>query len=268
MATEHKKIIFIYGMQRTGMHAIINWIESQHEGTKLFLNNKEPWREDRPFLDEGDKKRLGKPRDLVIVSYEDFDFTLQKDKAFRSKMHKREQSFGHTDNRFNVVILRDPFNLFASRLFTILKNQKGKDRIERKIGQKMGEDKVELWKSYAREFVYTTIMDNRVLVNYNQWFKDKEYRETVADHLDIKFTDAGIMSVPKYGKNPSSFDGVKYDGNAQKMQVFARWQMVRNDPRFLQIFEDKELVRLSDLIFEKIPGTETLHEKIDFDADD
>jgi hypothetical protein len=119
----------IVGMSRSGNHAIINWIIRQAAGRLCFLNCAEP--KSNPFASA---RRLvhGAP---YIVNYDGFDIAAERRGILSRKaylLHSYEDCFLGTVNsrsfavcheawvgascrRVDVLILRDPFNLFASR---------------------------------------------------------------------------------------------------------------------------------------------------------
>lgn len=255
---KHDRAYFISGMQRSGNHAVIHWIIQQSNKPVTFLNNREPWREDKDLILKKDKiKKNGN----LIVSYEDVDYENIEMKKLQSFMKKREKEFGSYNHRYDVIILRDPFNLFASRLFAILNNpkirKKGADYFKRKMNQKL-EDSVRVWKNYAKLFISLSIEERQdiVLVNYNEWFKSKDYRQIKSEFLGLQFTDKGINDVPESGTRRSSFDDSAFDGKAQDMKVLDRWKQARDNDRYRKLFKDDEMTKLSEKIFGPIEGTE------------
>lgn len=140
----------------------------------------------------------------------------------------------------NVLVLRDPFNLFASRWRASRTTGLGL----RSLGQT-----VVLWKSYAREYLgMTNSLPRRISINYNQWFIDKEYRKTISEAVGLPFSDAGLQVVPDAGRG-SSFDRFSYDGKAQEMAVLDRWRRYAKYRSFRRYFQDEELVWLTRLCF-------------------
>jgi hypothetical protein len=154
-----------------------------------------------------------------------------------------------------MLILRDPFNLFASRLKrddNDIKNRFSlRDKKQRKIV-------INLWKSHAREFLGDTdfLTHNKICINYNTWFTDKTYRENLAKQLDILFTDKSINEVLHIGGG-SSFDRTELNNEASKMKVLERWQEFAEDEGFISIFKDKEIIELYNRIFAGTTGEPT-----------
>jgi hypothetical protein len=113
------------------------------------------------------------------------------------------------------------------------------------------------WKEYAREYLgETDYLGNKLLINYNSWFSNKEYRINLAAKLGLDFDDRGIHEVAKWGpsiRRAESFDGLSFDGQATEMKVLERWKTYQDDPFYQGLFSDKELITLSERIFGAIP---------------
>ncbi|NET27750.1 hypothetical protein [Okeania sp. SIO1I7] len=264
----NQKEIRIIGMRRTGNHAIINWIQNQHTGKVEFWNNLKVDRNaDRQRYENLKDNYPFVEKDCFIRSYEDYDLKKIKNWRFESK---HDLYFGKSALRYDVLILRDPFNLFASRLKHRLNIENRENSLEissvygnnfllvRSLHQTLGD----LWVNYAKEYLGETnyLGHNKICINYNQWFTDVDYRKQIADKLQMKFSDEGINQVSGVGRG-SSFEGVNFDGNANSMDVLNRWQKVSNNPRYHELFSNQEIFKYSEKIFGYIPGTESLKVK-------
>lgn len=239
------------GMSRSGNHALANWILRQARGRTCFLNCAEPrsnpWQTARP-LDDGSvawanyagfdlaaeqQGRLSS-KDLLLFSHEDcFLGTLSRSGAFATH---HDRWMGRSRRRVDLLLLRDPFNLFASRL-------------NGSVSHSASHTAFRIWKQHAREFVGLRrhLREDRVLVNYNRWVRDVGYRQEVAHALGLPFTDAGRLEVPGVGSG-SSFDGRAYDGNAEEMAVLDRWRWLEQNPEWLEGF-DADVLDLAVRIF-------------------
>ncbi|MBE9221553.1 hypothetical protein IQ215_02475 [Cyanobacterium stanieri LEGE 03274] len=273
----------IFGIKRSGNHAIINWIFSQCSNQTVFLNNcypegtktlriyqgigridakninywdyKQriiPWeknpfqsseyvtysKEDKRFKAEKLKQLKGK---TTLVSFEDRD--INKINSLFNQQH--DTLIGNSNYIFKIVILRDPFNLLAS----IYKKWSEKDLFYYR----------NLWKEYANKFIeYEKSNDDYLLgISYNEWVKNKSYRQNIATKLGIPFNDQGKDNVTNFGGG-SSFDGTSANKNATTMNVFSRWENFANDTFFCSLFKDEELWNLSEKIFGIIPRTDQL----------
>lgn len=237
-------------MSRSGNHAVINWILSQATGRTCFINCAEP--KFNPFatarpLDDGRS---------VLANYADFDLAAERRGEFSAKdllIYSHEDCFlgtmargafeqqhdamvGPSRRRADVLILRDPYNLFASRLHG------GFGDVSNSIAMR-------IWKQHAREFTGEKryLKQRRVLISYNRWASDRAYRRRVAADLGIEFGDDSIAEVPAAG-NGSSFDGRRYHGSATRMKILERWKHFAEDRAFAALF-DREVRELSRRIF-------------------
>ncbi len=258
----NQKEIRVVGMRRTGNHAIISWIEHQLLGKYWHLNNIERGR--NPYRRKADKLKRYHPeyakmsqvyrrqgngefvhRDCLLYSYEDWSLA----QIARGRVERNRALYlGKSAQCLDVLILRDPFNLFASRLkqgFVPTKDQRL--------------SMVEMWLEYAKEFVGEShyLQRNLVCINYNQWFQSQDYRRKLASQIGVPFSDAGLTTVSDIGGG-SSFDGTNLDGKARSMDVTNRWRRYAKTPAFQALFESESVWRYSQQIFRDLPGTHEL----------
>jgi hypothetical protein len=244
----------VIGMSRSGNHAIIQWMMAQLGGRVCFLNCAEgksnPFRSAR-VMDNGqicratwpefdlEAERQGRfsPKDWLIFSHEDSYLGRAVSREFELG---HDQWVGRSARRSDVLILRDPFNLFASRLQCLWAI------VTLKVSAK-------IWKQHAREFLGQSrlLRHDPVRISYNRWRADQDYRRRIAGQLGLDFTDAGIHKVVPCNGG-SSFDGTRFDGRAGRMRVLERWKHYIDDPRYLGIF-DREMLELSEQIFGPAP---------------
>jgi len=116
-----------------------------------------------------------------------------------------------------------------------------------------------LWKSYAKEYLGKTnyLGENKIVINYNLWFSSKNYRNNIEKKLGLEPNDKKINEVLDIGRG-SSFDGIKFNGKANKMKVLERWKLLADNAFYKTVLKDKELIKLSNKIFGKIPETEKI----------
>lgn len=247
------------GMSRSGNHAIINWIISQLPGRYCFLNCAEPKQNPfttaRPLREPGESYRTNIPefdlfseqsgqfsvKDYLLYSYEDCFLGGLNHPQFRTN---RERWIGRSGEVYSLLILRDPFNLFASRI-----------RAGLLLGHYTHGTKPisiynlrRIWKQHAREFLgEKNYLRRRVLINFNRWSEERPYRESITEQLGIPFTDKGFKSVSDVAGG-SSFDGLRLMGRANQMKLQSRWRAYETDERYWELFDD-ELVDLTRRIF-------------------
>jgi hypothetical protein len=257
----------IVGMARSGNHAIINWLLSQVQGRYCFLNCVEP--KTNPFLSA---RPLGNGQPYQ-VNYAEFDLACEQQGHFSRKayllysyedcflgmvdherFHTQHDAFlGPSQRQFDILILRDPFNLFASR------TQSGfYDAAEPPRKLVTLKTAIRIWKQHAKTFLGDRryLRRRRIPISYNRWTQDPAYRREIAETLGLAFTDAGFERVVNVGGG-SSFDGTQFDRQADRMGVLDRWQHCADNPTYRAIF-DEEMVALSEQLFGPIPGTERI----------
>ncbi|NEO99038.1 MAG: hypothetical protein F6K58_10230 [Symploca sp. SIO2E9] len=252
----NKQEIRVVGLRRSGNHAVTNWVKEQQSGQVLYLNNIPPKENGyRVLYQHYPKEHLRREalghfvnKDCLIYSYEDWDLEQITDQHFEKK---HDLYWGKSDRRYDLLILRDPFNTLASRL----KN----NFIEVKDPNQTF---IELWLSYAKEYLGETnhLKNNKVCINYNQWFLDVSYRKEITSNLKLEFSDAGINQVKAQGGG-SSFEGREFDGKAIQMKVLDRWKVFAEDPRYLKLLGNEEILEYSKRIFGDLPGTEVLYKR-------
>ena len=205
-------------MMRSGHHAIMQWLCNIMGGNIGFVNNcyTIPW--DRSW-------------DNVIFNRED--------KPLLTSLRKLSNlsatcpcSYTITD----ILILRSPRNLFASRLkhsmALVAKRVANPQCIE-----SMTRKSIPLWKEYAREFINNQI-PGLIKISYDMWFQYPQYRISIAKQLNAQYLDASIKHIPSYGDG-SSFDGMTYDGQAHKMDVLNRHKSYQSSEFFQSLFDSE-----------------------------
>jgi hypothetical protein len=235
------------GMSRSGNHAILNWIISQARGRVCFLNCAEPG--ENPFAwarplspgqpgawsnysgFDGAAETAGEltRKDWLIHSYEDtfLDYLCQPEYE-----RERQRFTGTSSRRIDILIVRDPFNLFASRIAfgrCILPHRNA----------------AEIWCQHARELLglERNLTGDFVAISYNRWVSSRGYRRGIARRLGLKHNDSAALRVAACGGG-SSFDGTDHDGRALEMDVFGRWRAYAGDEEYRAIFTP-ELRRLA-----------------------
>jgi hypothetical protein len=149
---------------------------------------------------------------------------------------QHDRFVGPSARRLDILILRDPFNLFASR--------------ERsRVAHVSVRTAVRIWKQHAREFLgKRRYLDRqRISISYNAWVSEPSYRRRLARELGLRFTDTGFRSI-SYFAPASSFDGRAFHARADKMRVLHRWRHFLHEPNYRAIF-DADMVALSNAIF-------------------
>ena len=213
---------------------MIDWLLKHQRGDKVHHNQARPvypgWLEvlcTQVVQTPGDP---GKPP-FELISFEDqpLDFVAETVRPSRQA----------------VLMLRDPFNQFASRLRNI-ENHRLKD-----VSHVVTVNQVNpaLWKQYAREFLRPNYLPHAVRLNFNVWYTSVSYRRHIAEQLGWTFTDQGFGSTDGWRFSRGSSFG---DRDPKNLDLFNRWRAYRDDPEFLSYCDD-EIRQLSAEIFDFVP---------------
>lgn len=259
--------IRVVALMRSGQHAVIQWMANNCEGTRCLLNNVPlegdifRWQEKAISAYAGnsvagldvEKERAGdfSRKDYLIYNHESLDLRLFLEHELEAQHDVR---FGKSRCRKDVLILRDPFNLFASSLkFYVRDGFKG-------IFPMVLRSRINfLWKQYAKEYLGLTcyLTHDKVVIRYNQWMSSPEERIIIAGKLGLAVKEDRVDFVPLFGGG-SSFDQMDFNGAGSQMKTSERWKAFQ-DSDLYQGFFDEEMIALSEQIFGIIPGTEKLY---------
>lgn len=283
----------IFGMRHGGNHIFITWIASMCSESVWHFNNMHYGRD--PFYTRVGELNRDRVNNLVgrklfkgVRSFKlgqcddaDRELVRQQKKKYiiinyedqRIYKKQKEQNIGRSKNVFNVIIIRDIVNLFASRLFirhepSYIKNwpeQKpeyvdedtwDKYAVFYARGYRKFSKDIDSYKSCVKEFIgETNYLSNKVCVSYNAWVVNARYREKIASRFNLRNSDRVIGSIPHSNLGNSRFDDYdKYKNNAGAMRVLDRWKYFKDNPLFWEILgRDNEAVELSNKIFGRIP---------------
>ena len=279
----------VCGLQRSGNHAIIEWILEQFNGQRVCVLNNVRHGDFDPYATAAQRGARGMdgvpkvdwrrtPKDLVVYSYEDCATRLKRgatrllDSAFSAEFEaRREEYLGASGRRLDVIILRDPANFFARRL----------KKLDSLTGIRDLPTIAAFWKELARIAIAAQERPDAsvLVVLYNQWFTDKRYRQALCTHLGGTFSDASLGRVPAIGGG-SSFDATMMSADlaprdifkhwrkllrprtyltlpsyyrrirgARRMKVLHRWREFEQDERLRAVLADPGLVELSRRLF-------------------
>lgn len=232
--------------KRSGHHALILWLSGLFEDSVLHLNDvelrKDPFATSKgeTFVNEllGKGSLTPKPgndRRCVVLSYEDLDLTKVKGESdFDSS-----RWLGGSGQIRNLLCLRDPYNMLASR-FALW----NKDVTERHA------EILKIWCEHAREFLgHTKTLSGRIPVNFNRFVVEERYRQELCRELGLSFRDAGFRPIPSGLIGGSSFPGA-YGSRVSGAELLARWKIYERDANFWRFFSAvPEVVELTREIF-------------------
>lgn len=236
----------IFAMMRSGQHPIIDWLNAQMSGHGRYINDiLHP-----DCIEHHNKILCNSSQDYLLYNLED-RFLKSGDDEANNKVY--DHSFRSAMKR--ILIIRDPYNTFASRY------ARETSRINPITGEFQHPEiatcswsplkgwtsqlAIDCWKDHAKEAIDPKFVD--IVIKYNNWFQDVDYRKEIADKLGLNFTDEGINHVSLIGEG-SSFDGVKHQNEAYKMNVLTRYKRYLYDEYYRSLF-DGEMKELSQQLF-------------------
>lgn len=224
----------VFAMQRSGHHAIINWLRGLHGGSapSLFVNDfsrlKRP-RQQFEFYNFNDKAASAElagdfsKKELLIINFEETNPAMADKMLSGSEYYPR----GLSDVTKKFLVLRDPYNMFASRL------KKSRQEAKQTFDRWCGEKALALWVHHAELFQGK---NEFIPVNYNLWVESKKYRDNLAVTIGMENRDLFRDVVPKYGGG-SSFDRMARP--AEDMDVLNRWRAFSGESCFESIFSSR-----------------------------
>lgn len=236
--------IRVIGLMRNGNHAIIEWIMDQYKGKPICFLNNIPHGIYDPFLIER-KRKLKEisanlnleelrrcKKHLLLYSYEDSS-SLKKlnlnilESVNQTSGSKEFRNFiGKSDCFFDIYILRDPLNAFASRLKMLYDNAPGLRDIK---------SIAEQWKIIAKKALeIDESSPNEIFINYNTWCSDSNYRRELSKRLGGEYSESTLYNIPNYGGG-SSFMGAS-EKKISLSQLFKQRVKILNLKRILNLF--------------------------------
>jgi len=254
--TEHQ--LGVVAMMRTGHHAVMAWLES--------LFNGPCWRQDAlgdnfyvpPILTN---IPAGCPT-CRLRTFQCQSFNVEEHSPLVARAIITKLARFSTDRPWRVLVLRDPYNMFASRLRAMrspLPSGRPWPRPKpHRNATWCGEDAVQMWIEHALEY----LRESRTFpsayflpIAYDRWCDDEAYRRTIATALGRPYREDRLERVPHYGYG-SSFEQERLDGRARQMPTRERWRAFVHDPEYRQIFESRLLKQLAKEIFGEPPFDE------------
>jgi hypothetical protein len=238
-----KKIDFEFRMigdRQGGQHAVAYWLFHQFNGVIYWKNSGQHKHDllkmsnfpDLKLFKQWSENTINK-HTAIAVSYE--DKTLEVVNTYPYPQY--------TEKRYDIIILRDPYNCFASKIHN------WRNRCPRKAGK--FEMKLNAWKQKARTVISK---ECSFFIDFGKWFSSKEYRQLILTWFPkdaFVFTDDHLNNIPKKA-GASTWDERTFEGKAQQMDINNRYKGIIDDPLMKKIMADEEVKELSDKIFGKI----------------
>ncbi len=232
-----------HSARRAGHHAIMRWLAAHLDNEVLHLN-------DLMVESNGNPVKI---EDNQVVLADDSYLRTFDEPIFYHEQKKVRSIFLNFEDQppaiviappkkmptpedwpvQDIVVLRDPLNLIASRVQMYRKQHHPVYASEVAIQNYI------LWSEILAQG--SALSEKFTVINYNQWFLSKEYRQGIIEAFDLPFTDAGREEVSQSGQG-SSFDGLNFDGAASQMKVLERYKATEEDEIYQSIvnsFQDE-----------------------------
>lgn len=233
--------VFFFGLKRSGNHAVLNWIKS--DGQFRFFNNVLPLGKlAKSGLVDAVKPRflpfyLG--RRTLLISVEDMPFDKM---LFRNApTHSR-----------HVVLVRDPTNLFASRI------RKGFLTSRPAYPKQMDglmHRAIRIWKEHAQLCLANLApSENTIGIFFDHWLLDPGYRSAIASWLKISPNEEVLEQAALEGGGSSfqDIDATNENTPQIRSQVLNRQQLLNQDEQDLlaEVLKDSEILQLRHSLIE------------------
>jgi len=207
--------ICVVACKRSGHHAVMNWLAEQFPGTPFFLNNcrvgESPFTETRKSLERAGRDRDAEPyrreedgrlsrKELLLYNFEDCDLRQVFSPAEKAR---RASALGPSRTRYNILVVRDHYNLFASRIKRVrLGSDVPRENLKKALVAR------NLYVQHARECLDETryIDEHRVVILFNRWFRDQDYRRDISAQLHGTYREDTLDHVAVHGEGSSFKD--------------------------------------------------------------
>lgn len=256
---ESGQIHITIALQRSGQHAVINWLCEQlgsviHFNHCIFMRKgmtmmpvpvsgryvtySEQGKNDSGIVSsDSDKTALEAffyqlaDIDLyqnVIYSFEDWD--LQD--IYLQKLIRRH-------NLKVILILRDPYNWLASSF----------KHHGNKAPSTLFKEKKKKLTSYLEQVLNINdhLKHDVVAIDFNQWLVSTQYRRKIIEHLGLTFSklsEVSVEEVQPFGGG-SSFDGQTVNPHILRKSVSERWRSYKGNPEYRALLKDENLENLT-----------------------
>ncbi|WP_371229119.1 hypothetical protein [Roseovarius sp. 2305UL8-3] len=253
------KTLRVFGMRRSGNHAIINWLQcNAPNGRSVFMNHCKPGAD--PFQTfksvEIDAVRLSRKKAqanlagfcadvgdgaMLLMSYED---SAPVECSVKNPI---SGPFDETLLDADVLIYRSFLNWAASLFKKLSVNEDYTEVGRAAILLRTCETYTRLLKRVASAETSGTVP-----VCYDDWRKDPSYRASTLARLGLPMRDNSLGEIQPYGGG-SSFQ--KDIANADELATGQRWQQMAHDPRYQLILamaaRDTDLMAVLTQLFPK-----------------
>jgi len=182
-----------------------------------------------------------KPKDSLVLIY---DEQKVEDVFCKEYTKAHDKLVGKSENVYNILVIRDPLNQFASRLLADKRSCLKLKRERRSLSSFKAT--IALWKEYAE----SALSGNYFVINYDKWVEEPDYRDEIISTLTIPSGGSSSSLTP-----------------AQDLGGVDIWKQIpQSHPFFFKIFEDKELVSLVEKLYGKDLIMKMAHDIFEFET--
>jgi hypothetical protein len=221
--------ICVFGMRRSGNHAVINWLlrnpPANSTGT-VFLNNcrlgRDPFKSHKSLEVNG--KRRGEKIETVskagkspvlVISFE--DTPPPEPGSTRSVMHDADMVTDH-----QIIVFRSFLNWSAS----LLKKLRGHPSYTSVTRHRILQRAFECYGQMLRRLAQKDVVG----VCYDAWALSPSYRSDLLGQLGLPETDNALGNMQRYGGGSSFQDDIL---NGQSLGPHQRWVQMVEDSEYL-----------------------------------
>ncbi|MCG6885286.1 MAG: hypothetical protein LJE62_16175 [Silicimonas sp.] len=229
--------IRVFGMRRSGNHAVIAWLRRNIGAKSIFLNDcqaGDPFASFQ-YIELAERRfgtrlrrdgartardRAGKLGDsAVVVSYED-----QPPPNSLRGWRRLTTGLDPKITWSNVLIWRSTPNWLASFVPLVMS-----DKTPRHLGCR-GPLEIAQFVVLQGEMLSRKDADTCIPIHYDRWLSDADYRREALDLLGAQCIDNSLGDVSNYGGGSSHGDET-----VDPKRLQARWQSVRDEPLYQAI---------------------------------
>lgn len=209
----------VYGLRRSGHHAVLTWIIGLTKNTSVHYD---------AYVEQNSLVKIPEKNTHHFDNGKEKYITEIKNKEITSVFYNLEDTFIYPfpfkelecQIKRNIIVYRDPYNLLASRCKMFNELEKYPEYIHA---------------TYLNH-LYFPEKDNIIIkINYNSWFSNIEYRKQLANKLDLEFNDNNLNILSVSG---SSFTKQEYIDRGQQMDILKRYLEFVKEPFYIKLFEN------------------------------
>ncbi len=238
----HNLILNVFGERTTSTFCICECIYSTFDNPKCFFDCLSPF--NRRILPDGVRK-FKIDNNLLLFDFNTLYFYIDRLSIYQlmsvptyyGPMLCQDDIVGPSKRKESILILRDPYNSLA--LSVIQKRIFNINVLHKSIGD---------WLKNAREFTdKTNYMGEKILINYNDWFSNRDYRIEKIKEIGGEYNKVAIYKEMRAERRK------EIAGLGGLVDFDNIWKILEDNDYFKEwVIKDKEVEELSNQIFGKI----------------